>query len=106
METFQSTVIKKSACVKLYRVQQEDWDCRRRFSLRAASLFAATFFLCETVSSPHLQFFSVPSAVLTLRLFRPTGCAQNRSESSCTESSKRMCTAACTNTERKFTNHV
>ena len=31
---------------------------RRFFSLGAASLFAATFLLCETASSPQSQFLS------------------------------------------------
>ena len=58
METFQITVIKKSACVKLYRVQEEDWDCRRRFSLRAASLFAAIFLVWDSQLSTVTVFFS------------------------------------------------
>ena len=48
---------------------------RRRFSLGAASLFAATF-SCVRHSALHSYSFSVPSAVPTFKLFRPTGCAQ------------------------------
>ena len=29
MQTFQCSVIKKSACMKLYTVQLEDWDCQQ-----------------------------------------------------------------------------